>query len=170
MRRLKLSILFALYCVTAAVVACPQNGDTDSFLKFRENFIDASLRGRAEDVVEFYQFPLLAGGMYEETRNLKISRETFMKLYEVLFVKTSLNGAPVIFRDLSKGKEVGSSFLPNIGLPNGCIKERRLKNGIYDAHYKFELRDGKWKVTYVGFAEGYKEALDELKSRNIDPW
>jgi hypothetical protein len=170
MKHVKLVILFLLYCASTVVMACPSNGDVNSYLEFRAKFIEASLQGKAEGVVDFYRFPLFGGGMYESDKNLKISRKTFMQLYEVLFVKTLLNGAPTIFKDLSSSKKIGLSVLANIAQPDGCIKEQNLKNGIYDAHYKFELVGGNWKVTYVGFGDGYEDAIDELKARKIKPW
>jgi hypothetical protein len=166
----KLLISLVFYCLSAVVMACPSNGDVNSFLKFRAQFIDASLQGKAEVVVDFYHFPLFGGGAHDKDKDLKFTRDTFMKVYDVLFVETARNGAPTIFRNLRGLKQMDPSFVSNIALPNGCLKEDKLKNGIHEPDYAYHLIGGNWKVTRVSIADGYEDALDELKSRKIKPW
>ena len=93
-----------------------------------------------------------------------------MKHYEVLFVKTSLNGAPRIFRNLTEFGVLGPGALAGKVLADGCLNERTLKHGINDMDYGYTFVNGEWKVTLVGFGDGYEDAIYELKSRRISPW
>ena len=161
-------ILFA--GATNAAAACPKNGDKASFLTFRGAFIEASLKGKADAVVGFYHFPVLGAGVMEEDRVLKISKKNFMNLYEVLFVKTSLNGAPRLFRNLTEFKELAAGALAGKVLADGCFNAFTLKNGINDIDYGYRYINGEWKVASVGFGDSYDDAVYELKTHGVKPW
>jgi hypothetical protein len=170
MKLVKYFIWTIALCITNYVFACPQNANKEEFLKFRNAFIEASLKGKAEGVVGFYKFPLMGGGLTKDDRVLKISEKTFMKYYNVLFVKTSMNGAPRIFRNLTEFRELGPGALAGKVLADGCFNEFTLKHGINDIDYGYSFINGEWKVTLVGFGDGYEDAVYELKSHHIKPW
>lgn len=154
-------IIFAIFIFALSLTASACGVDAiGSLPKFWTDFRSVSLRGNAQEVSQYYAFPLVIKGPFDSDKPVRLSKNIFLKEYAAIF-RAGLEdeGKATFLKDLEgKPADYWQDQLKKAVMPNPRVCTARM-----DAYVlSWESNTG-WKVKEIYYNEDYDILKNYLK-------